>query len=70
MSQYDMESKVYSALPVEDDHTLHRLTSRMQEQASLVKTLAKDPNLSILNAEELADTVLAFLRISGWSRPN
>lgn len=62
------ESKVYSTTSVEDDKKLYELTTRMKQQADLVKLFSQDPKVSITHSEELADTVLEFLKVSGWSR--
>lgn len=52
----------------EDDKKLYELSVQMQQLATNIKT---DPYLNsdlIGDADELADTVLEFLKVSGWSR--
>lgn len=66
----EMTSKVYSATPVEDDQKLYELATRMKLLADEVKTVNSTTKLNRLlkSGDELADTVLEFLKVSGWSR--
>lgn len=63
-------SKVYSATTVDEDKKLYELTTRMGLLANEVKTVNSSTKLNrMLKAgDELADTVLEFLKVSGWSR--
>ena len=66
--EYVSESNVYHTTTKEDDSKLYELTVRMK----LLATQLRDPNginyQSNEASDELADTVLKFLEISGWSR--
>lgn len=63
----EITSKVYSATNADDDHKLHELSVRMHELAIDIKGATSTRELAG-NADELADTVLEFLRVAGWSR--
>lgn len=65
-----MTSKVYSTTTLDDDKKLYELTTRMKLQASQVKSGYQSDNVIRIvdNAHDLADTVLEFLKVSGWSR--
>lgn len=65
-----MTSMVYSTTTLDDDKKLYELTTRMKLQASQVKSGYQSNNAVRIvdNAHDLADTVLEFLKVSGWSR--
>lgn len=62
-------SKVYTATTVDDDKKLYELTTRMKQQAKEITAIGRDHDVYIAdNANDLAETVLEFLKVSGWSR--
>lgn len=68
MSYDGMTSKVLSSTPVNTDKKLHELTERMQQLATDYTELTDQGFRATDIADELAKTVLEFLKVSGWSR--
>lgn len=62
-----MESKVYSSNTRDADRQQYELTTRMKLQAENIKRISGHDDFVDL-AGELADTVLEFLKVSGWTR--
>lgn len=66
---HEMQSKVYQATPVEDDAKLYELAVKMKQLATEIKNTNRDHDIYIADTSgDLADTVLEFLKVSGWSR--
>lgn len=59
-------SHVYSTTTVDDDKKLYELTVRMKLLAN--ETLNAFNDDLIQKSTELADTVLEFIKVAGWSR--
>lgn len=70
MSQEDMQSRVYSTMSTEQGFQLYDLTQKMKFQAEQVKLGYQTDNVVkvVDNAQGLADTVLEFIKVSGWVR--
>lgn len=63
------QSKVYHATSKEDDAKLYELTVKMKLQAEGILNRSTEPVSSgWIYADELSNTVLEFLKVSGWSR--
>lgn len=64
----EIESPVYSVTSQEDDKKLYELTVRMKQLATSVKATDSANGNHVRDSDELADTVIEFLKVSGWSR--
>lgn len=70
MDNDGMESRIYSTMSTEQGFKLYDLTSRMNKQATqILDGYRKNNVLPIVdNSRELAETVLEFLKVSGWTK--
>lgn len=66
-----IESPVVQVTSKEADKKLYELSVRMKQLATNIKTGYDINNVVhvVDNAGDLADTVMEFLKVSGWDRP-